>query len=103
VVEQIQFAYENYDRRSKRARGILELLLQKYREEGLAMGRAAEELYQRILKGPPLKDRLQGVTAKEILQIVPHEDLLNEFSPEEIERHLRKTKAAKSKTRKPRK
>ncbi len=94
--EQVRYATGHYRRRSPETSSLLDLLLERYREEGVSMAMTMEEFrhyYLRYnlpdltpeerLEGLPPEERLKGLPPEERLKGLPPEERLKGLPPEE--------------------
>ena len=103
VPEQIQYACRTYRPYSQDTTSIVEKLIRQYRKEDVKMATTLNDIYRKILREAPVKDRLEGLTSEDIRKVMPLEELLKGVSREEIEKHLKRTNQSKQKPKKARK
>ena len=96
VPDQIEFACRHYRPLSPHTTGIVDKLISKYRKEDEKMATTVEELNRKLMKEAmelaSVKDRLKGLTPKQLLEEIPAEEILKALPAEEIEAYLRKLK-----------
>jgi len=83
--EQVRYAAEHYERRSPETSTLLDLLVNRYREEGVTMAMTMEE-FRRYYLNHFIKD----LTPEERLAGLPHEDILRLFTKEELKNYLKR-------------
>lgn len=99
VPDQIQYACRSYRPYSRHTTSIVENRIRKYREEDTKMATTLEDIHRKIIRETPIKQRLEGLTPKEIMEVVPFGEFVKDLPPEEIEKYLRKANKVKAKKR----
>jgi hypothetical protein len=100
---QIEYGCEYYHPYHDHTSSIVEILIRKYRKEDPNMVRTLKEMHRKLVKGAFVKERLEGLTAEQVLEVIPVEEFLKTLSPEQIEKYVQKAKPAKAPAPKTRK
>src|SRR5262249_27230513 len=83
----VRYGGKNYKRRSHTST-LLELLMQRYREEGVVMPYTLEDFEREykgvVIQGIPAEERLKGMSAEEILKAIPKEEILKGLPADEL-------------------
>lgn len=101
--EQVAYATAHYRRRSPETSTLLDLLLNRYRVEGVDMAMTMEEFRryylnyfigeltpEERLKGLPPEERLRGLSHEALLKELTPEERLKGLSKEEIQNYLKR-------------